>query len=77
MTQYEWDIRLKGRAYDQDESGERVRAFPARAEMVDGKFFWSEEDRLIALAMLLENVGIEKAIRLGNPDLWREAIQKL
>jgi hypothetical protein len=71
------DIRRKGRAWNMDEAGQRIRLFPARAEMIDGKFFWEEEDRLIALALLLENVGIDKAIRLGNPEVWKEAIALL
>jgi hypothetical protein len=45
--------------------------------MVDGKLFWSEDDRITALALLLESVGIDEAVRLGNPELWREALSKL
>jgi hypothetical protein len=71
------DIRRKGRAWKEDEALQRIRLFPARAEMIDGKFFWEEEDRLIALALLLENVGIDKAIRLGNPEVWKAAIDSL
>jgi len=29
------------------------------------------------LALLLENVGIDKAIRLGDAEVWREAISEL
>jgi len=29
------------------------------------------------LALLLENVGIDKAIRFGDPNVWREAIADL
>jgi len=51
--------------------------FPARAEMIDGKLFWTDDERLTALALLLENVGIDEAVNLGDPQLWREAISKL
>jgi hypothetical protein len=29
------------------------------------------------LALLLENVGTDKAVRIGNPEVWREAIANL
>ena len=45
--------------------------------MYDGQLFWSDEARVLMLGMLLENVGIDKAIRLGNPSDWREAIAAL
>ena len=71
------NIQRKGRAWSGPEAAERIRVFPARAEMIDGKLFWTEGDRLIALALLLENVGIEEAIRLGDPELWKQAINEL
>ena len=45
--------------------------------MTDGKLYWDDEERLTMLGLLLENVGIDKAIRLGDPQLWREAIAEL
>jgi hypothetical protein len=77
MKDIELDIRREGREWDADEALIRIREFPARAEMIDGKFFWTEEERLTALGMLLENVGIDKAVRLGDPQLWKEAIAAL
>ena len=29
------------------------------------------------LGMLLENVGLDSAVRLGDPQAWRDAIAKL
>jgi hypothetical protein len=29
------------------------------------------------VGLLLENVGIDQAIRLGQPEVWREAIANL
>jgi hypothetical protein len=40
---------------------------PEKIEMCDGQLFWSDEDRLLMLGMLLENVGIDAAIKLGDP----------
>jgi hypothetical protein len=46
-------------------------------ELIEEKLFWTEEDRLRMLGLLLENVGTDKAIQLGNPQVWREAIAEL
>jgi hypothetical protein len=46
-------------------------------EMVDGKLYDDDEQRLHMLGLLLENVGVDAAIRLGDPQVWREAIAKL
>ena len=72
-----WDIRREGRAWHGDEFSSRYNVIPEKIELIRGKLFWSEEDRLNMLALLLENVGIDKAVRLGDPDVWREAISQL
>ena len=77
MSNADWNIRREGRAWTADEALPRLRLFPARAEMIDGKLFWSDEERLTALGLLLENVGIDEAVKLGDPELWREALAKL
>ena len=77
MPEVSWDIRREGRAWGETEALPRLRLFPARAEMVYGKLFWSDDERITALALLLENVGIDEAISLGDPQLWREAVSKL
>jgi hypothetical protein len=45
--------------------------------MDDGKLFWDETQRLILLALLLENVGVDQAVRLGDPEVWRAAVRDL
>ncbi len=50
---------------------------PTRSESVGGKLFWNEADRLTMLGLPLENVGIDRAIRFGDPKLWREAVAEL
>ena len=32
---------------------------------------------LMMLGMLLENLGADAAVRLGNPEIWREAVATL
>ena len=39
--------------------------------------FWEDEERLNLLAMLLENVGIDAAVRLAPANVWREALDEL
>ena len=77
LDKIDLNIQRQGRAWSASEALVRIDIFPAKAEMIDGKFFWSEDDRLVALALLLENVGIDKAVRLGNPKLWKNAISEL
>ena len=43
---------------------------------MDG-IFASDRQRLIVLGMLLENLGIDRAIRLGNLEDWKAAIADL
>jgi hypothetical protein len=70
-----WDIRREGRAWTAEE-------FPARAdrllgvdiEISEGKLFGSEKTMLLILGMLLENLGIDAAVRLGDLSRWKEAI---
>jgi len=45
-----------------------------KVEMTDGKIFNSDQDRLYVLALLLESVGIDAAVRIGPPELWQQAI---
>lgn len=77
MSAMKWDIRREGRAWNGDEIRSRYNLTPEKIELIEGKLFWSEEDRLNMLALLLENVGADQAVRLGNPDVWREAISQL
>jgi hypothetical protein len=37
---------------------------------------WKDKERLNKLALLLENVGLDAAVSLGNPELWKQAIDK-
>ncbi len=77
MSGIRWDIRREGRSWEGDEAWERYQLTPEKTEMTDGKLYWDDEERLTMLGLLLENVGIDKAIRLGDPQLWREAIAEL
>ena len=71
-----WDIRRAGRRWSNEEFDQRVYQAPEKIEYVDG-IFASERQRLIVLGMLLENLGIDKAIRFGRLDDWKAAIADL
>lgn len=70
----QWDIRREGRAWTADEFPDRWALTPEKYEMWDGKMLWSDEDRLNLVALLLENVGIDAAMRLAPKELWRESL---
>lgn len=71
-----WDIRRDGRAWG-DEAMSRYHMTPEKTEMVGGRLYGTEEERLTMLALLLENVGADKAVPLGNASTWRDAIAAL
>ena len=72
----DWNFQRAGRAWG-DEAMDRYHMAPGRIEMIRGQLFWCEEERLMMLGLLLENVGVDKAVRLGDPQVWRDAIRAL
>jgi hypothetical protein len=73
MLQDDWDMRREGRRWTRDEFDRRLDQTPEKIEFVDA-IFTSERERLKVLPMLLENLGIDKAITLGNLEDWKAAI---
>lgn len=76
MRDADWDIRRKGRAWG-SEAMRRFELAPEKLEMHRGKLLWSEKDRVHLLGLLLENVGADRAVRLGDPQVWRDAVAAL
>ena len=70
-----WDIRREGRAWTQ-EAIDRAMLAP-QVELIHGKLAFEDEERLTLLALLLENVGVDAAVRLGDPAVWRAALDAL
>lgn len=77
MADINWDIRRAGRAWHGDEAEQRWQLTPEKFEMYEGQLFFDDEQRVALLGLLLENVGADAAVRLGNPQVWREAIAAL
>lgn len=76
MADAAWDIRREGRAWGA-EAMARYELTPEKLEMNRGKLLWDEEDRVLLLGLLLENVGADRAVRLGDPAVWRAAVAAL
>lgn len=72
-----YDVRLEGKAWAPNEASLRHDELPQKVEIIRGKLFWSDEERLLMLAALLEQMGASAAVRIGNPDIWRAAIREL
>jgi hypothetical protein len=77
MPPVTWDIRREGRAWTADEALARYQLTPEKFEMWKGRLFWDDTQRLTLLALLLENVGVNQAVRLGDPEVWRAAVREL
>ena len=77
MAEITWDIRREGRRWRPGEMRERWEALPEKFEVIDGQLPWAEEEKLHLLGVLLESVGVDRAVRLGAPRVWREAIAAL
>ncbi|MBI2779416.1 MAG: hypothetical protein HYX62_06510 [Gammaproteobacteria bacterium] len=62
---HKWDIRWEGRHWCYDEFLSRTDLLPEsfRIEAYDGQIGFSDQERLTVLAMLLENLGLEKSFR--------------
>jgi hypothetical protein len=76
MEPIDWDIRREGRRWSHEEFDQRLYQAPEKIEFVDG-IFGSERERLNVLGMLLENLGIDRAIRFGKLEDWKAAIEEL
>lgn len=73
----EFNIQRHGRKWSRTEVEQKYHELcPEKIELIEGKMFWSDEQRLNMLALLLENVGMDAAIGLGDPALWKQAIDE-
>jgi hypothetical protein len=72
----EWKIEREGREWKGEGFDKRIYQAPEKIEYVGGIFI-DERQRLTVLAMLLENLGIDKAVQLGNLEDWKIAVAEL
>ena len=72
----EFNIQRQGRKWSRVEIEQKYHKLcPEKIELIEGKMFWTDEQWLNMLALLLENVGIDAAVRLGDPALWKQAVE--
>ena len=55
----------------------RYSLAPNKIELIDGKLFWNDDVRLLMVGLLLENLGVDRVVKLGNPKAWKEAVAAL
>ena len=77
MSDIQWDIRREGRAWKGEEVMARYYLAPEKIELIHGRLFWDDEQRLRMLGLLLEQMGADAAVRLGDPGVWRDAVAEL
>jgi hypothetical protein len=77
MPGVRWNIGREGRAWTGDEARARWELTPEKFELYQGKLFWDDTERLTLTALLLENLGVDRVVRLGDPDVWRDAVRDL
>lgn len=77
MQHVDWDIRREGRAWNGAEFESRLDLRPEKLEVWEGRLLFDDEERLLLLGLLLENVGVDAAVRLGDPNVWRAAVAAL
>ena len=76
MKAIEWNVQRRGHRWA-DEAIDRYMLAPGKVELVEGQLFCTREERLTMLALLLENVGADAAVRIGSPEVWRAAVAAL
>jgi hypothetical protein len=75
-----FDIRREGRRWTVEEIERKWReheTVPGKLELIEGKVFWSDEQRLTMLGWMLEQLGADAAVRLGEPEVWRQAVEQM
>jgi hypothetical protein len=77
VPEVQWDLRREGRSWSSEEWNARRELTPEKFELSRGKLFWCEEHRLAVVALMIENLGVDQVVRLGDPQVWRDAIAAL
>ena len=72
------EITLEGRQepWTVEEYLARLEPVP-KLELLDGRLYGAKEQAVAMLAVLLEEVGAARAVRLGSPEVWCRAVAEL
>jgi hypothetical protein len=72
-----WDILRMGRDWRSNEVWQRWQLAPEKIELIQRKIFGTDEDRIRMLGLLLELLGMDRAVQLGDSQMWRDAVNQL
>ena len=72
-----FDIGVEGRRWTVHRFHELDDVLPEKMELIDGKLFWIERERMGMLGAMLEQVGLAKAVTLAPKELWLQALEQL
>lgn len=76
-----FDIRREGRRWTSEEIESKWRqahaTVPEKLELIEGKVFLGDEQRITMLGWMLEQLGADVAVRMGDPEVWREAVEDM
>ena len=77
-----WHIRREGQQWLGGKFKNRIYQAPEKIEFVEGGIFTNERERLTVLAMILENLGIDKQCvwairRIGKRRSWNWTTSEL
>lgn len=70
----DWDIGRQSRKWTGTEGLAKLARLPGRLELLHGKLCFSDEERWTLLAGLLENMGLDEVVQLGDVEDWQQAI---
>jgi hypothetical protein len=77
----EFEIHLEGRRWTPEEIESKWRqaheTIPERLELIEGKVFLGDEQRITMLGWMLEQLGADVAVQMGDPEVWREAVEEM
>jgi len=76
IQQIHWDIRNEGRRWIGDEFAARRERMPEKLEVIEGRVLWDDRELLTTLGMMLEQVGADRAVQLGELSVWRRAVRR-
>jgi hypothetical protein len=72
-----FDIGLEGKRWTVHRYHALDDVLPEKMELLDGKLFHGERQRLGMLGTMLEQVGLAKAVTLAPKALWLQALDQL
>jgi hypothetical protein len=72
-----WDFRAEGYGWDEN-TWARIKLIEEfKLEVIDGKLMYDDTMRLLLMGLPIENVGLDKLVRLGDPEALKKAVGKL